>query len=38
MKITKRLSISLYIIDAQQAKGNRQSNATFLLKENNKKK
>lgn len=38
MKITKRLSISLYIMDAWQAKGNQQSNVTFLLNENNKKK
>lgn len=32
------LSVSLYIIDAWQAKENQQSNVTFLLKENNKKK
>lgn len=37
MKITKRLSVSLYIVGAWQVKGNQQSNVTFLLKENNKK-
>lgn len=33
MIITKRLSVSLYMIDASQAKGNQQFNVTFLLKQ-----